>query len=85
MSTNNDPAEARALTEEPDISLAATKVFLAMYELGGTALENLLAVRTGFSATEVRAMMQELADAIMITQEPPSTPGDSFDALPAGL
>lgn len=30
MSTNNDPAEARALAEEPDISLAATKVLLAM-------------------------------------------------------
>lgn len=85
MSTNNGPAEARALTEELDVSIAATKVLVAMYELDGTAFENLLAVRTGFSAMEVRVTMRELAEAGMITQERPSTGDDNLDALLADL
>lgn len=85
MSTNSDRSKAHGLTDELDVSLAATKVLLAMYELSGTDFENLLAVRTGFSSAEIRATMRELADAGLITQVPPSTEGDSFDALLADL
>lgn len=43
--------------DEPESSFAAKKLLLALDELDGTLFENLLAVRTGLSATEVREVM----------------------------
>ena len=86
MTKNNTPASRNhSVNDAPEISTTARRVLLALHELDGTLFENLIAVRTGLSATEVREVMTELREAELIAEVGATTDTESFDDLLAGL